>query len=103
MKCAGYRAHGGLGFCFTRSHWLDIYNLANHNKVPPATLLLGKSNLDFSIQLVARKIGVKKPQNFHIKNPKLAWQPAQSFLWMSKLHFCGGCLLVTENAIKGVF
>ena len=97
------RAPGGLGFYFMRSHWLDIYNLANHNKVPPAKLLLGKSNLDFSIQLVARKIAVKNLKIIHIKNPKLGWQPAQSFLWKSKLHFCGGCLLVTENAIKGVF
>ena len=45
--------------------------------------------------------GVDTPkfQNFDIKNPKLGWQPAQSSLSKSKLHFCGGCLLVTENAI----
>ena len=67
MKCAGYRAPGELGFCFTRSHWLDIYNLANHNKVPPAKLLLGKPNLDFSIQIVARKIAVKNLKIFTLK------------------------------------
>ena len=42
-------------------------------------------------------------ENSNIKNQKLQWQPTQSSLSKLELHFCGGCLVVTENSIKGVF
>ena len=72
MKCAGIK-HPGAWFLFHAfSLARYIYNLANHNKVPPLKLLLGKPNLDFSIQLVARKIDVKNRKIF-----KTGRQPAQ--------------------------
>ena len=72
-------------------------------KYPPAKTLLGKFNVDFPIQLGVRKIAVKLFKILTIKNPEFGWQPAQLSLSKYKLHFCGGCLLVTENAIRGVF
>ena len=67
-KCSVlYIEHPGACFCFKRSHCLGIYNLANHNKAPPAKLLLGKLNSDFLIQLVARKIVVNNIKIFRLK------------------------------------
>ena len=35
-------------FWFTHSHWLGIYNLANHNKVSPSKLVAMQTQLGFS-------------------------------------------------------
>ena len=45
---------------FTRSHWLGIYNLANHNKVSPSEIVARQTQLGFSNPTrTARKIAVK--------------------------------------------
>ena len=82
--------HQGL-VLFMHSHWTGIYNLANHNDVPPAKSLLGKLNLDFPIQLGAHKIAVKtlkiltlKTQNWDGNQPsRLCQSVSYTFLrWL---------------------